>query len=160
MILPLVWQRYGAYVINWDEFRIITYGMSSLKPRDVKFFGAFSPGSFPPNLFALRRSSVKTRRREARETWNFFWRLLTRLGVSNGLREHLRACKQFVYFFEHKQWIIFSCEQRVLQNYKWRVANTSEIFRQLESLFFFYFAPSNQGDSFKTGQQAQSCATW
>ena len=29
-------------------------------------------------------------------------RIVTLLGVSNGLCEHLRACEQFVYFCEHE----------------------------------------------------------
>ena len=35
-------------------------------------------------------------------------------GVSNGLCEHLRACGQCVYFCEHEQLLIFSCEQRAV----------------------------------------------
>ena len=36
------------------------------------------------------------------------------IGVSNGLCEHLRACEQSVYFCEHEQCSIFSCERRAL----------------------------------------------
>ena len=33
-------------------------------------------------------------------------------GVSNGHCEHLCPCEQCVYFCEHEQWSVFSCEQR------------------------------------------------
>ena len=35
-------------------------------------------------------------------------------GVLNGLCEHLRACKQCIYFCKYKQLSIFSCEQWAL----------------------------------------------
>ena len=39
---------------------------------------------------------------------------LVKLGVSNGLCEHSRACEHCVYFCEHEQLLNFSCEQRAL----------------------------------------------
>ena len=56
-------------------------------------------------------------------------------------------CKQCVYFCEHEQWLIFSCEQRALRKFSasWNL-----------SLLKRCFAPRNLADTFKTGQQAQS----
>ena len=73
-----------------------------------------------------------------------------RLRVSNGLCKHLRACEQCIYFCERGQASIFSCEQRALRKFP--------AIRNL-SLLKHCFVPSNLADTFKTGQQTQSCST-
>ena len=61
-------------------------------------------------------------------------------GVSNGHCEHLWPCEQCVYNCEHKQWSVFSCEQRAPRRFSasWNL-----------SLLKRCFAPSNLADTFK-----------
>ena len=71
-----------------------------------------------------------------------------KVGVSNGLWEHLQACKQCVHFCKHEQWSLLSCEQPALTNGKQRALR--KIFRQLVVLrLVIWLTPSKQDNRCK-----------
>ena len=80
-------------------------------------------------------------------------------GVSSGLHEHSRACKQCIYFCEQEQWSNLSCEQWALENTRWWAVRLSEIFHQPENIFFKRkrcFATSNLADTSKTKKMCKA----
>ena len=83
---------------------------------------------------------------------------LVLVGVSNGLCEHLRVVRLYLraravinFLMRAASTLVTNGEQRALRKFpaSWNL-----------SLLKRCFAPSNLADTFKTGQQVQSQATW
>ena len=92
------------------------------------------------------------------------WDPLRKIGVSNGLCEHLRACEHCVYFCEHEQLLNFSCEQGALKKIQMASSEHLEYFELLRKFStsrflsfinkkrYFVVIVNNRAETFKLEQ--------
>ena len=64
------------------------------------------------------------------DLWSWFLVLNYIKGVSNGLCEHLRACKQCVYFCKHEWWLNLSWKKRALDKNQTNFPTAGNFFKR------------------------------